>query len=195
MDALLLGLTGLVIAPRTAQGRARVEQAAGVTDPDRFWMVYNDLRPSYDVGDVSDMRWWQQVAIRAGLEDLDIQEAVAADVDTLSVPRREMVDTVLELVDAGWTCGAIDNVAPVLAARLRSAHPWLEDLAAVTFSCDIGVAKPDPEAFRVAVDAMGAKAGATLYLDYRRDWVDAACEVGMKAVVAADAAAVKEALA
>ena len=195
MDALLFGLSGLVFEPRTAAGRTQVENAAGVMDSAAFWRVYDDLRPSYEVGDVSETRWWHQLAIRAGLSDPDIQEAVAADVDTLSQPRREMVDVILDLVDSGFTCGAIDNVPLVLATHLRRTHPWLEDLAAVTFSCDIGVAKPDPEALRVAVDAMGAKTGYTLYVDHRQDWVDAASELGMKALVTTDPAAIRKALA
>lgn len=196
MDALLFGLSGLVLEPRTAAGRAQVESAAGVMDdPVAFWRGYDDLRPSYEVGDVSDARWWRQLAIRARLDDPDIQEAVAADVETLSRPRREMVDVILDLVDSGFTCGAIDNVPPVLAMHLRRSHPWLDDLAAVTFSCDIGVAKPDPEALRVAIDAMGVKTASTLYVDYRQDWVDAAGQLGMSALVATDPASIKQALA
>lgn len=186
IDAVLFGLTGVVLTPRTPAGRARVERAAGVTDAESFWRVYDDLLGDYEAGRVSDTHWWQQVAIRAGLPDLDLQEAVAADVDTRAVPDRAAVERALELVDAGYCCGAIDNAPAALASRLRADLPWLGELAAVTFSCDIGVAKPDPEAFRVAVDAMGAKPASTLYVDYRQEWVHAAEQLGMQGLVRDD---------
>ncbi|WP_165164777.1 HAD family hydrolase [Corynebacterium qintianiae] len=194
MDALLFGLSGVVLEPRTAAGRSRVERAAGALDTDRFWSVYRDLRPAYDIGDVSDVRWWRQVAIRAGLDDPDIQEAVAADAGTLSEARRDMVDCLLGLVDVGWACGVVDNAPAVVAAHLRAAHPWLGELDAVTFSCDIGVAKPDPTVYRVAVEAMGAKLTSTVYFDHREDWVEAARRLGMRAVLFTCAPDVRKAL-
>ena len=45
----------------------------------------------------------------------------------------------------------------VAATPMEAAEGVLEDCAAVTFSCDIGVAKPHPEAYRVAVDALAAQ--------------------------------------
>ncbi|MCT2023906.1 HAD hydrolase-like protein [Corynebacterium sanguinis] len=195
MDALLFGLSGVALELRTPAALARVEQAAGALDPERFWAVYRDLRPSYNVGDVSDVRWWQQVALRAGIDDIDVHEAVAADVDTLLEPRRAVVECLLELVDDGWTCGIVDNAPPVVASHLRSTHPWLGELDAVTFSCDIGVAKPDAAAYRVAVDAMGAKLTSTVYFDHREQWVEAAAELGMRAILFTDPDDVRKALA
>ena len=194
MDALLFGLSGVLLEPRSDAGRARVERALGAMDAETFWAVYEDLRPAYDIGDVSDTRWWQQVAVRAGIPDPDIQEALAADIDTTVTPRRDMVDCLLELVDAGWTCGVIENVPAAVAQRIRATHPWLDVLDAVTFSCDIGVAKPDPAAYRVAVEAMGAKLTSTTYFDHRADCVEAAAHAGMRAVLVTDADDVRKAL-
>ena len=51
----------------------------------------------------------------------------------------------------------------------------------MTLSCDIGVAKPDPEAYHVAVDALGAQAKDTHFFDDRLDFVEGAQRVGLHA--------------
>lgn len=195
MDALLFGLSGVALELRTPAALARVEQAAGALDPERFWAVYRDLRPSYNVGDVSDVRWWQQVALRAGIDDIDVHEAVAADVDTLWNRAVPWWSACLSSSTPASTCGIVDNAPPVVASHLRSTHPWLGELDAVTFSCDIGVAKPDAAAYRVAVDAMGAKLTSTVYFDHREQWVEAAAELGMRAILFTDPDDVRKALA
>lgn len=70
-------------------------------------------------------------------------------------PDPELVGQALALVDAGWTVGVLSNVDARLGVELRRAHAWLEDMAAVIFSGDIGVELPSPEAYAVAVDALG----------------------------------------
>ena len=65
----------------------------------------------------------------------------------------------------------------------------------MTFSCDIGVDKPDAAAYRVAVDAMGAKLTSTVYFDHREQWVEAAAELGMRAILFTDPDDVRKALA
>ncbi|AWB83130.1 HAD family hydrolase [Corynebacterium liangguodongii] len=182
MDAVLFGLSGVILAPRSEAGRRAVERAAGAGDTARFWRAYAELRPDLEVGEVSDARWWQQVGLRAGLADIDVYEAIAADAASLASERRDMVDLLLELVDSGYAVGVIDNVPLGVATHVRECHPWLAELDAVTFSCDIGVGKPDAAAYLVALDAMGAKPGSTLYVDACDEWLAAAAALGVRTV-------------
>ncbi|WIM67838.1 HAD family phosphatase [Corynebacterium breve] len=181
MTALLFDLYGVILKHRTEAGKRRLEQAAGVIDSELFWTTYNELRPAYLVGDVSDQRWWQQMALRANLNDPDIAEAIVADSETLMDVDQDMVDLVLKLIDEGYTCGILSNAPESVSTMLRERHEWLAQLDAVTFSCDIGVAKPDPRAFAVAVDAMGANIKDTIFFDDSPDNVAAAEKAGLQA--------------
>lgn len=75
-----------------------------------------------------------------------------------------MVALVKGLIGEGYSVGILSNIPTTLAGQVRKKQPWLEDCAAVTFSCDIGVAKPHPEAYRVAVDALSAQPKDTHFL-------------------------------
>jgi putative hydrolase of the HAD superfamily len=62
-------------------------------------------------------------------------------------------------------------------------HGLLRPLAAQVFSDEIGVPKPDPRAFRAALDALGVEPEAALHVgDLRRTDVVGARALGMTAV-------------
>ena len=58
------------------------------------------------------------------------------------------------LAEAGWTHAVLSNHVPELA-DLIEALGLTSHFARVFNSADIGVEKPNPEAFRIALDAMG----------------------------------------
>lgn len=181
MTSLLFDLDGVLLKPKSPQGKRRVEQVLGADE--RIWGIYDALRPAYDSGEVSDERFWRQLQIRAQLEPFDYAEAMVADRETSGEAEQEMVGLVSALIDEGWRCGVLANLPVGLSTRLRKEHAWLERFAAVTFSCDIGVAKPDHRAFAVALDAMGASAKDTLFFDDDPEYVAAAEESGLHGVL------------
>ncbi|MHA2787743.1 HAD family hydrolase [Corynebacterium sp. S7] len=181
MTALLFDLDGVVMRQRTESDRLRIERAAGTTDPEAFWDVYEELRPAYEAGDVSDYRWWQQVGLRAGLDDLDIAEAIVADWESATVANQELVDVLGKLREADYTCGIVANVTETIGDKLRSKYSWIDELDAVIFSCDIGITQPDPRAYEVAVDALGANMKDTIFFTATPDHLAAAREAGLQA--------------
>lgn len=176
----LFDFYGVLLRGHSPAARAELERVVGATDTVRFWEIFEELRPAFDAGLVSEERWWEQVRVRAGLPRFDIGEAVAADFDPCTEPITETVELALELVDAGATVGALSNIPLGLARRVRARHAWLDDFAAVTLSCDIGVAKPDRRAYEVAVDALGGGAKDTLFIDDRADYIAGAAQAGLR---------------
>jgi len=193
MNAVLFDLFGVLLRERTDAGRRRVERAVG--GDAGMWPIYDDLRPAYDSGDVSDERFWRQLQVRAGLDPFDISEAVAADWESSMEEDPEMVALALSLIDDRVCTGILSNLPAGLAKRARAEHEWLGRFDAVTMSCDIGVIKPDPRAYAVALDAMGVPAKGTFYFDADPVNVAAAAELGMNAVLFTGVESVREALA
>jgi putative hydrolase of the HAD superfamily len=70
-----------------------------------------------------------------------------------------------------------ENARPLLDALGLTA--LVDDLV---LSCEVGVAKPDPKIFRIALDRLGVTAEATLFVDDLQDYCDAAGELGMTSV-------------
>lgn len=192
MTALLFDLYGVLMEGRTAEGRRRVEVAAGVSDVDALWTAYHQLRPAYEVGAHSDQHWWEKVAAFAGEPELDVEAAITADWETLMNPLYETVDTVLKLHDAGYTCGVLGDLPVSIAERIRARQEWLDEFDAVIFSCDIGVRQPDTRVYTVAVDAMGATASDTIFFDDDPAHVAAAEAAGLQGRVFTSVADIAE---
>lgn len=180
MTKLLFDMYGVLMKPKSPSGHLRLIQAAGAVDHEAFQEIFEELRPAYDAGLVSDEHWWKQMGRRAGLGSVDVAKVVAADFEESLAADEEMVDYVRGLIGQGWTVGVLSNIPASLAQLVRAKHRWLEDFAAVTFSCDIGVAKPEAEAYAVAIDALGATAAETLFVDDRPDFIAAAGQAGLR---------------
>lgn len=181
MTALLFDLEGVVMQPRTTADTLRIQRALGAEDTEWLWAVYEELRPAYESGDVSDQRWWQQVAMRAGAHDPDVVEAMVADWESLVRPNHEVVERVRELCAADYICGVIADLPASAAEKMRAYHLWLEGMDAVIFSCDIGITQDDVRAFEVAVDAMGATPKDTIFFSANPKHLAAAERAGVQA--------------
>lgn len=181
MPKLLFDMYGVLMRRATPESRADLERLLAPPDVEAMWEAYGFYRPDYDAGIFSDSHYWNEVAARAGLGEVPVAEAVASENSGLLEADPEMVALVKGLIGEGYSVGIVSNIPTTLAGQVRKKQPWLEDCAAVTFSCDIGVAKPHPEAYRVAVDALAAQPKDTHFFDDRIDYVEGANYCGLNA--------------
>ncbi|GAB5603409.1 HAD-IA family hydrolase [Thermus sp. FJN-A] len=80
----------------------------------------------------------------------------------------------------GLKIGVLSNTLPSLRESL--AHHGLDLYVDGFFaSCALGVAKPDPRAFLLALEGLGLTPGETLYLDDDPENVEAARRLGLRA--------------
>lgn len=87
--------------------------------------------------------------------------------------------------------GVLSNIDPVHAVVLGP----LPGATHRFYSYDIGLMKPDPQAFEAAIDQIGIDRATIRYLDDRADNVEAALQVGMSAHQVTSAAEVEQVLA
>lgn len=180
MPKLLFDLYGVLLRPATPEAHAELERFLAPANSEAFWEAYNYFRPDYDAGIFSDSHYWNEIAARAGMEPIDCAGAVACENQYLLEADPEMVALVKGLIGEGFSVGILSNIPTTLAEQVRAQHPWLAECAAVTLSCDIGVAKPHPEAYRVAVDALAAQPKDTHFFDDRIDYIEGATYCGLQ---------------
>jgi len=81
---------------------------------------------------------------------------------------------------SGWQVGLLTNATDRLPGDLRRLGLDRE-LDVIVSSADLGVAKPDPEAFRAACDLMGMAPAMAMFVDDSAANVAAAATVGLDA--------------
>jgi putative hydrolase of the HAD superfamily len=181
---IVFDLFGVIALPQTPSAKRRIEGIAGA-DPPAFWEAYWELRKPYDAGQPAG-DYWAAVAGRLGTRfgDGTVRALIDADHASWSDVDPAMVDLVGELAAQGLTLGLLSNITedlvPVFEARHRG---WLAHFTALTYSCDIGVAKPDPRAYAVAADRLGVAPADCLFIDDTEVNVVAARGAGMRAEV------------
>ena len=92
-----------------------------------------------------------------------------------------MIAAIRELTGQGVRCALATNQHPERAAYMRDTLGYDEVFAELFYSCDEGVAKPDPAFFSRAVERLAVPAQRTLFVDDNGDNVAGAREAGLVA--------------
>lgn len=181
---IVFDLFGVIALTQTDAAKRRIEELAGVAGP-AFWDAYWAGRPAYDAGQRG-TDYWAQVG-----ERLDVRFAPAAvaalieaDLESWSEADDRMVELVTELAGLGRPLGLLSNIIADLVPIFERRHGhWLRHFAARTYSCRIGVAKPDRRAYRICAEQLGVGTQDVLFFDDSERNVVAAREAGMTAEV------------
>lgn len=103
----------------------------------------------------------------------------------------EMVDLVARIRSAGIRTALVTNSFGVEYPR----EDWPRLFDATVVSAEVGLRKPDPAIYHVALQAIGAEPGATVFVDDMQANIDAAAALGMATVLHVDAETTATALA
>ncbi|WP_158581472.1 HAD family hydrolase [Actinomadura spongiicola] len=179
-DVIVFDLFGVIARRQTPEAVRRIEETAGVSGT-RFWDAYWSCRPAYDSGQESP-EYWANVADRLGTAFPDVPALIEADLDSWTEADDAMVALVHELADQGRTLGLLSNIIGDLVPRFEARHrDWLSRFDALVYSCDIGVAKPDPRAYEICAARLGVDLTDALFFDDTERNVLAARTTGMRA--------------
>ncbi|WP_171075255.1 HAD family hydrolase [Nonomuraea basaltis] len=177
---IVFDLYGVIARTQSPEARQRIVALAGVPG-ERFWEAYWACRPAYDAGQ-DGAAYWGAVADQLGTRFADVPALLAADLDSWCHVDADMVAVVHELANQGHRLGLLSNIIEDLVPMWESRHgEWLGRFAALTYSCRIGVAKPERRAYEICAESMGVAPRDVLFFDDNEVNVVAAREAGMAA--------------
>ena len=176
MTAWLLCDYGEVLSlPQPAATVAAMCEVAGV-GTDHFLRAYWEHRPGYDRGDLDASGYWTAVLGRrpggglGRLVELDVEGWLHVDGASVAAA-----------VGCGARLALLSN-APVEVAAAIDRLPALAAFEPRLFSCDLRRVKPEPAAFSLTVERLGASPGSVVFVDDRAANVEAASAAGLRAV-------------
>jgi putative hydrolase of the HAD superfamily len=183
-QTIVFDLFGVIARTQTEAAMRRIEELAGVSGP-TFWDAYWAGRPAYDAGQPS-VDYWARVGERLNVRFAPdaVAALIEADLESWTETDDRMVEVVAELAGQGRSLGLLSNIITDLVPVFEQRHgDWLRHFTARTYSCRIGVAKPDPRAYRICAEQLGVGPRDVLFFDDREGNVVAAREAGMTAEV------------
>lgn len=163
---------------RALEGVVGDERVAEFLSSEVFW----EINARTDAG----------MALKDGLVEMDDQAPHLVDTYrvylerfplSVSGPIPGTAEVIADLLGAGVPCFGLSNWAKENFNIARRANPVIDQLADVIVSGEVGLAKPDPEIFRYALDRFGLEAGSTLMIDDTQENLDSAGRVGLGTIL------------
>lgn len=187
---------GMVLS--TAQEPSAYNNLALITGLDHASLDqhYWRYRHAYDLGHLNGVSYWQSIARDAGiaLTSTQIERLIENDVLMWSTLNEQMLSWVYAVQDAGFRIGILSNMGEELLKYMRQEFGWLGRFDHHTWSCELGIAKPDPAIYLHTCDKLGVAPGEALFLDDKLENIKAAESVGIEAIQFSTVDALREEL-
>ena len=174
---------GMVISnPADPTARDRMVAVSGLSREalDRGYWKH---RHNYDLG-LTGPVFWQRVAGDAGTSFTpeQITDLIESDILMWTSLNEEMLAWVVALQNAGFRTAILSNMVWELMEYMRQEFGWLAHFQHHTWSCELGIGKPDPAIYLHTCEKLDVLPSETLFLDDKHENVVAAKRVGLHAI-------------
>jgi putative hydrolase of the HAD superfamily len=163
---------------------------------DSFYELWEASRGPYDRGDLAAEEYWLQLAAKTNtlLNPKQIETLRKLEVEMWAHPNPGMFDWVSQLRAAGIKTGLLSNMPWDLVRHVRTRCAWMEDFSFKTLSAEVKLIKPEPAIYEHALQGLGVAAAEALFIDDREENVQAARNLGIRAIQFASVAGLRNEL-
>lgn len=184
IEAVLFDYGMVISAPPIASAWERMKTISGL-DEAGLRAGYWAHRHEYDRGTHTGEEFWRLAAEHSGarVDDGQVAELLAADVDLWGDLNQPMVDWIWRLQKAAVKTGILSNMGDAMEVGLSAKYPWLHKFDHRVWSYTLKLAKPEAEIYRHAVEGLGVEAGRILFVDDKVENIAAAEAAGLQGIV------------
>ena len=152
---------------------------------DRLDQFYWKDRNAYDEGKLTGLEFWRQIARDEGLnlDERAIAELNLWDARMWTRGDPAMLDWQLAIKQRGLLTAIVSNMGDSVHEHMVRELGWLSRFDVLVWSYQLGVAKPGPAIYRIALEKLGTQPAETLFIDDKAENVDAAVAMGMKGLI------------
>lgn len=195
LKAIIFDVGGVLI--RT-QSRIRREQWAA-----RLGMEYWDFENfvfsgesglQAQLGQKSSDEHWRWLGNYFGLDETDLAN-MRRDFFADDAMNKPLVAYIKRLRRAGYRTGLLSNYNDEARSLWTTVYPFIQQFDTVIISAEVGLMKPDPRIYHLAVEQLGVKPKESLFIDDFIENVEAAQKIGLPAIHYTDPEAVQVQLA
>ena len=150
----------------------------------QFTELYWRFRVPYDAGSLDPADYWKTLS---RVLDMDqISALIEVDSRSWSHPAPLVPEWARDLRAAGLKTAILSNMPATVRDHILRCS-WLPEFDSRTFSCDVGVCKPQPRIYEDCLQQLGVEPADALFLDDREANVAAAETLGLHAILFRDA--------
>jgi putative hydrolase of the HAD superfamily len=152
------------------------------TDPVQLSTFYNQIGRQFGVGEITPTQVVDMLNSRFNTSH-SLEEFTKAFCAGLMRDDAALAYAAALQVEDELAVGAISNTNAVHVAWLDDRAPELNEFELVIMSNEVGLRKPDPEIYELAMEILNASPAQILYVDDLAENVEAARQLGMSAIL------------
>jgi putative hydrolase of the HAD superfamily len=179
LRALILDFGGVLSHQQPADWYRSMAAELGVPEA-AFRDAYWQHRTAYDSG-LPVVEYWRRVHETLGQPDAPttLEHLIESDLASWTHYREEVWAMAHAFREAGGLTGFLSNSGPEMMVRVRADRSPESRFDVVIVSCEVGLAKPDPRIYELALSRLGVAAGQALFVDDREDNIEGATRLGL----------------
>jgi putative hydrolase of the HAD superfamily len=184
LQAVIFDYGEVLSGPPDPEAHQNLLAIAGVSE-EPFDKAYWAHRLDYDADILNGQTYWQTVARDTGVDftPQQIVQLMQVDARMWMNLNPAMMAWIPRIKDAGFRLGILSNMGDGVLEYLRPRFSWLEQFDQLTWSCDLGVVKPDPAIYLHTIRKLNVKPEQALFIDNLQKNIVGAEEVGLNAAL------------
>ena len=181
IKAIIFDFGGVLLRTQTRTYRTAWDDKLGLDHGQFEAYIFNGpLGTAAQLGQATWAEVWSQAAEYFGLTTVEIQQA-QEDFFKGDTFDEALADYVRRL-KAHFTIGLLSNTWYTDGAQLLSAYHLTDAFDVWVTSAEVGVMKPEPQIYQIALERTGTQPGETIFVDDFAHNIQAAQALGMQAI-------------
>jgi putative hydrolase of the HAD superfamily len=184
LQAVIFDYGEVLSGPPDPEAHRRLLEISGVAE-EPFEKAYWAHRLDYDADILNGRTYWQTVARDTGVQFSPQQIVQLLEVDATMWMNLNpaMLAWIPQIKEAGFRLGILSNMGDGVLEYLRPRFSWLEQFDHLTWSCELGVVKPDPAIYLHTIKKLNVKPEQALFIDNLQKNIVGAEAVGLRAAL------------
>jgi putative hydrolase of the HAD superfamily len=184
LQAVIFDYGEVLSGPPDPQAHRNLLAITGVPE-EAFEKAYWAHRLDYDADVLDGQTYWETVARDTGTSFTAKQIGQLLEQDALMWMNLNpaMIAWIPKIKKAGFRLGILSNMGFGVLDYMRPRFAWLDQFDYLTFSCDLGIVKPDPAIYLHTVKKLGVAPDQALFIDNLETNIIGAEAVGLHAAL------------
>jgi putative hydrolase of the HAD superfamily len=184
LQAVIFDYGEVLSGPPNPQAHQNLLKIAGVEE-ELFEKAYWAHRLDYDADILNGQTYWQAVArdTEAHFTPQQIEQLMEQDAAMWMDLNQAMVAWIPKIKQAGLKLGILSNMGYGVLGFILPRFHWLDQFDHLTWSCELGVVKPDPAIYLHTLKTLQVLPQQALFIDNLEKNIVAAESVGLQALL------------
>ena len=184
LQAVIFDYGEVLSGPPNPQAHQNLLNIAGV-EKELFEKAYWAYRLDYDADILNGQTYWQAVArdTEAHFTPQQIEQLMEQDAAMWMDLNPAMVAWITKIKQAGLRLGILSNMGYGVLGYILPRFDWLAQFDQLTWSCELGVVKPDPAIYLHTLKKLQVLPEQALFIDNLEKNIAAAESVGLHALL------------